>query len=136
MIVMTRLYSNENLPIELVKALRQLNHDVLTSYEAGRANQNIPDHDVLTFAVVDYRSVITLNRQDFIALHRSGIFHRGIIICKEDRDYRGQAETLNYYLENLGKAMENRLIRVQKQNQPKTQNQIFVVKDYPRKRSD
>ncbi|MFH7244506.1 MAG: DUF5615 family PIN-like protein [Spirulina sp.] len=133
---MARLYSNENLPIELVKALRQLHHDVLTSYEAGRANQNIPDHDVLTFAVGDYRSVITLNRQDFIALHRSGTFHRGIIICKEDRDYRGQAEILHYYLENLGHTMENRLIRVQKQNQPKAQSPIFVVRDYPRERSD
>lgn len=129
---MARLYSNENLPIDLVRFLRQFNHDVLTSYDAGRANQNIPDHEVLAFAIADNRSVITLNRQDFIRLHRSGIAHSGIIICKEDRNYQGQAEALHYYLETLGNAMDNRLIRVQKQNQPKAEGQIFIVKNYHR----
>lgn len=99
---MARFYSNENLPIDLVEALRQLNHDVLTSYEAGRANQNIPDQEVLAFATTDRRCVVTLNRQDFIALHRSGVSHSGIIICKEDRDYQGQAQALHGYLETSG----------------------------------
>lgn len=129
---MARFYSNENLPIDLVEALRQLNHDVLTSYEAGRANQNIPDQEVLAFATADHRCVVTLNRQDFIALHRSGVSHSGIIICKEDRDYQGQAETLHRYLETLGQAMDNCLIRVQKRNQPKSKAQVFVAKVYSR----
>jgi hypothetical protein len=38
-----RFYANENLMTELVETLRQLGHDVLTSYEAGNANQGIPD---------------------------------------------------------------------------------------------
>ncbi|AFZ48655.1 hypothetical protein Cyast_2712 [Cyanobacterium stanieri PCC 7202] len=36
-------YANENLPLVIVNGLRELNHDVLTSYEAGNANQGIPD---------------------------------------------------------------------------------------------
>jgi len=129
---MARFYSNENLPIDLVIALRQLNHDVLTSYESGQANQNIPDHEVLSFATADQRCVVTLNRQDFIALHRSGVTHSGIVLCREDRDYPGQAQALHRYLETSDPDLSNRLIRVQKQNQPKAKAQAFVVKDYTR----
>ena len=45
---MSRFYSNENLPLEIVKSLRKFGHDVLTSVEAGQANQGIPDNEVLT----------------------------------------------------------------------------------------
>ena len=34
---MTRFYTNE-IPLDLVKELRRLGYDVLTSYEAGQAN--------------------------------------------------------------------------------------------------
>ena len=44
---MARLYSNENFPRPVVEALRHRGHDVLTSLEAGRANQGIPDDEVL-----------------------------------------------------------------------------------------
>jgi len=33
---MARLYSNENLPNQVVRELRRLGHDVLTSADAGR----------------------------------------------------------------------------------------------------
>ena len=36
---MTEFYSNENFPQDLVNALKCLDHEVLTSYEAGQANQ-------------------------------------------------------------------------------------------------
>jgi hypothetical protein len=38
-----QFYSNENFPITMVNLLRSEGHDVLTSYEAGQANQGIPD---------------------------------------------------------------------------------------------
>jgi hypothetical protein len=45
----------------------------------------------------------------FIALHGSGISHNGIIICKTDRDYVGQAQTLHAYLqEELNKILWKR----------------------------
>jgi predicted nuclease of predicted toxin-antitoxin system len=67
---MASLYSNENFPKRVVDELRQLGHDVLTSYEAGRANQKIPDDQVLQFAISRNRAVLTLNRSDFIRLHQ------------------------------------------------------------------
>ncbi|OKH44754.1 hypothetical protein NIES2101_27815 [Calothrix sp. HK-06] len=128
---MADLYSNENFPFDIVTILRQKGHNVLTSYEAGQANQGIPDEQVLIFATQQNRVVITLNRDDFISLHRSNINHAGIIICKDDRDYVGQANTLDAYLkENTN--LSNRLIRIKKQNQPKSSQQIFVLQEYQR----
>ena len=115
----------------MVVELRQLGYNVLTSYEAGQANQGIPDDEVLSFALKQNLIVITLNRDDFLRLHRSGIEHFGIVICKEDRDYYGQAETLHNYLQSQG-SLTNRLLRVKKQNQPKSSSPIFVVQEYER----
>jgi len=67
---MAALYSNENFPRRVVEELRRVGNDVLTSYEAGRANQRIPDDQVLSFATGQQRAVLTLNRLDFIRLHR------------------------------------------------------------------
>lgn len=76
---MMRFYSNENFPLEMVKPLRNFGYDVLTSYESGRANQGISDDEVLAFAKSEQRIVITLNRDDFITLHRRDKEHAGII---------------------------------------------------------
>ncbi|MEG4579614.1 DUF5615 family PIN-like protein [Microcoleus sp. MON1_C5] len=47
---MARLYADEQYPYPVVELLRALGHDVLTVQEATRANQKIPDPDVLAFA--------------------------------------------------------------------------------------
>jgi hypothetical protein len=47
---MAKLYANENFRRKVVEALRELGHDVLTSFEAGNANLSIPDDAVLDFA--------------------------------------------------------------------------------------
>ena len=73
------LYANENFPFEMVIALRQCGYDVTTTYEAGQANKGIPDDEVLVFAQQQNRTVITLNRDDFVKLHRSGVQHCGIV---------------------------------------------------------
>ena len=128
---MARLYSNENFPLDIAKELRKLGHDVLTSYEAKKANQGISDPEVLAFATSQNRAIITLNREDFLKLHRSGISHAGIIICKDDRDYVGQAQIAHAYL--LGQDdLRNRLVRVKKQNQPSSSIQIFITQEYKR----
>ena len=54
---MVKFYSNENFPMDIVRELGRLGYDVLTSYDAGQANQGIPDEDVLTFATQQERSV-------------------------------------------------------------------------------
>ena len=48
---MARLYANENLPFPVVKELRRLVHDVLTTYESGQAGKATPDEDVLGFSL-------------------------------------------------------------------------------------
>lgn len=81
-----RLYSNENSPLPVVEALRRRGHDVLTTRDAGKSNEGIPDEDVLAFAIADPRAVLTHNRQDYIRLHRLNPDpeHAGIIACTRD----------------------------------------------------
>lgn len=53
--------------------------------EAGRANQRIPDNQVLAFAVEERRALLTLNRLDFFRLHQAALGrHFGIIACARD----------------------------------------------------
>lgn len=47
---MARFYADENFPLPVVLALRQLGHDVLTIQEDGKANLRLPDEDVLSAA--------------------------------------------------------------------------------------
>lgn len=126
---MVRFYANENLSASLVSELRQLGHDVLTSTEAGNANLGLSDTDVLAVATAADRCVVTFNRDDFLALHRSGIDHGGIIICKEDPDRQGLAQVLHDYL-TTQQTLQNRLIRILKQNQPGAAQPVFRVREY------
>jgi predicted nuclease of predicted toxin-antitoxin system len=80
---MARLYADEQFPREISEVLRTMGHDVLTVQEAGNANLGIPDDDVLAYAVLHSRAVVTLNRQDFIRLHKSSSDHFGIIVLYE-----------------------------------------------------
>lgn len=66
---MAAFYADEGFPLRVVEGLRRLGHDVLTAFEAGQANQRIPDEAVLEFAARSGRVVLTLNRWEFIALH-------------------------------------------------------------------
>ena len=66
---MAKLYVDENFPRPAVQALRELGHDVVTPHEAARANQRMPDRDVLADARTFSRVLVTLNRRDSI---RSG----------------------------------------------------------------
>ncbi|WP_445330275.1 DUF5615 family PIN-like protein [Tychonema sp. BBK16] len=59
---MARFYTDENFPLAVVELLRALGHDVLTAREAGNANLQIPDEDVLAFAASNNRTVLTRNR--------------------------------------------------------------------------
>lgn len=84
---MARLHANENFPVEVVYRLRELGHDVLTTHDVGRSNQGIEDESVLQFATQENRCVITINRKDFMRLHRDNPAHAGIIVCTQNRDF-------------------------------------------------
>ena len=55
---MARFYSNENFPSPVVRRLRQLGHDVVTSLETGDANWAVPDAEVLGFATAECRILL------------------------------------------------------------------------------
>jgi len=92
---MARLYANENFALPVALELRRLGHDVLTTHEAGKSDQSIPDDEVLQFACAEDRVVLTLNRKHFIRLHREGAVHRGIIACTYDPDFVAQAARID-----------------------------------------
>jgi hypothetical protein len=92
---MARFYSDENFPLPVVAALRQLGHDVLTIYEAGKANQRYPDDLILADASRDQRAVLTINRKHFKRLHNASAAHSGIVLCTYDPDFVGQAQRID-----------------------------------------
>ncbi len=110
-----RFYANENFPRQTVEALRGLGHDVLTSAEAERANKRVPDGEVLEFAVAEERTLLTINRKDFIRLHNlrpdTEPPHFGIVACKQDADFAGQGQRIHTAVAEES-PMNGKLIRV------------------------
>lgn len=84
---MGHLYANENFPLPVVERLRELGHDVLTTTDAGQSDQAASDEEVLAFAILQSRAVLTLNRKHFVRLHRDHDDHRGIVVCTFDADF-------------------------------------------------
>lgn len=108
---MARLYADEGFPLPVVEELRRLSHDVLTVQEAGQAGQKIPDSDVLAFAIVKRRAVLTRNRRHFIKLHRRSRAHAGIIVCTEEADFLAQAARIHQAILNCT-TLNDELIRI------------------------
>ena len=86
-----QFYADENIPLFVITELRNLGHDVLTVFEDGKANQKVPDEEILQRAAELGRVVLTLNRRDFKKLHSADNSHAGIFICTFDSDFFGQA---------------------------------------------
>lgn len=108
---MARLYSDEDFPGPATRRLRELGHDVLTVREAGHADRQMPDRAVLEFAHRVGRTVLTLNRRDFIRLHNSGVEHSGIVVCTNDRNYQSLAARIDQAI-LTNEPMGGRLIRI------------------------
>jgi hypothetical protein len=111
---MGRLYSNENFRLPVVEKLRALGHDVLTVRESGKADQAIPDKDVLLFAKQEKRALLTLNRRHFIKLHSQDPDHSGIIVCKFDPNFEAQADRIHAAMSGFG-SLAGQLVRVNRQ---------------------
>ena len=107
---MARLYSNENFTLLIVEILRELGHDVLTSYDSGKANQSIPDADVLAFATEQQQAVLTFNRKDFIKLHIADSNHVGIVVCTFDSNSEAVAQRIHLAISEID--LTGQLIRV------------------------
>jgi predicted nuclease of predicted toxin-antitoxin system len=110
---MANLYADEQFPLKATQHLRTLGHDVLTVQEAGNANRRISDDAVLAFATSQNRAVLTLNRRDFIRLHKQSTDHAGIIVCKDDSDKQQLAERCDRAIQ-AESLLAGKLVRVQK----------------------
>jgi predicted nuclease of predicted toxin-antitoxin system len=108
---MSHLYADEDFPLPVVEKLRELGHDVLTTEEAGKANQKIKDEDVLAFATSQDRAVLTYNRKDFIRLHKKTTNHAGIIVCSQDDDFAAMARRIDNAIKPFS-TLHGKLIRV------------------------
>jgi predicted nuclease of predicted toxin-antitoxin system len=108
---MAQFYSNENFPLPVVDKLRELGHDVLTIQETGKADQALPDAEVLDFATRENRAVLTLNRLHFIRLHRQQPKHAGIIVCTVDLNFAAQAARIHKAITDKD-SLTGQLIRV------------------------
>lgn len=108
---MADLYADEQFPKAAVGNLRDFDHDVLTVQDAGKRGDS--DKQVLEFATEQTRAVITINRKDFIRLHRENSEHGGIIACKQDNDWQRLATNVNQVIiEN--EPLKGKLIRVKR----------------------
>ncbi len=108
---MASFYADEQFPFQVTELLRNLGHDVLTVQEAGNANQRIPDDQVLTFAVGQERSILTVNRIDFIRLHRRDNQHFGIVVCTNNRNWEQFAARIDEAV-RTEESLRGKLIRV------------------------
>lgn len=111
---MARLYADEQFPLPVVKILRTLGHDVLTVQEANKAEQKIPDNEVLSYAISLNRAVLTLNRHDFIRLHKQNPQHQGIVICKSNSNWEQIAQRIHETVITFD-SLSGQLVRVNRQ---------------------
>ena len=115
---MAALYADENFAFPVVAALRAVGHDVLTALDDGKANQQIPDPDVLARAVVLGRALLTNNRKHFVRLHRASSAHAGIISCTSDLEFPALAGRIHAAITAVA-SLAGQLIRINKPNKPK-----------------
>jgi len=108
---MVRFYADEQFPFQVVELLRNLGYDVLTVQEAGNANQRIPDDEVLMFAISRERSILAINRIDFIRLHRCDDNHFGIVVCTNNRNWEQFATRIDETV-RAEESLQGKLIRV------------------------
>ncbi len=108
---MADCYADENFPLPVVEALRELGHKVLTTYESGKAGQAISDEDILAFAIGESRIMLTLNRRHFIRLHQATPDHSGMVVCTYDPDFEALAGRIHSELQAYSD-WTGRLVRI------------------------
>jgi len=108
---MAKLYADENFPLPTVEELRNIGHDVLTIEEDGKANQGYPDESVLIDASSSERSVLTMNRKHFRALHNQSQSHAGIILCTYNPDFIQLAQRIHAAIQEYD-SLDGQLLRV------------------------
>ncbi|WP_020606861.1 DUF5615 family PIN-like protein [Spirosoma spitsbergense] len=111
---MALLFADENFLMPAVVVLRELGHDVQTLLEIGQAGLAVPDDEVLQLSTSLNRCLLTLNRKDFIKLHRQSSNHAGIIICKADAAFAALAHRTHVCIQQQTNSLTGQLLRVQR----------------------
>jgi hypothetical protein len=106
-----RLFADEDFPLPAVLRLRELGHDVLTALEAGIANDEITDEEVLALASRLGRAVATHNRRHFRRLHFASPRHAGLILCTRDKKFVRLADRIHSQISSL-ESLDGQLISV------------------------
>ena len=76
--------------------------------------RSVPDDAVFVYAIAEQRIIITVNRKDFVRLHRENPEHFGIIVCTENPNIEVFAQCIDKILtENQGNCA-GKLLRVYK----------------------
>ena len=83
---LTLLLDEDSQAKQLVQQLQAAKHDVLTINEIDMVGA--PDSDVMAFAQLQNRVVLTRNCSDFYELHRNMPNHCGILAIYQDADPR------------------------------------------------
>ena len=109
--MIARFYANENFPLPVVIALLELGHDVPTTRDAGKANDAIPDEEVLRFAIGNGRALITHNRQDFMRLHCQNPDYEGILLRTDNPDFPALAAKVHVRLQAM-ESLKGQLVRI------------------------
>ncbi|MGL4464424.1 MAG: DUF5615 family PIN-like protein [Planctomycetia bacterium] len=112
---MARFCADENFPLPAVVELRKLGRDATTIHESGRAGEAVSDSEVLRLAAEEGRAVVTINRKDFIRLHRRNTDHAGIVACTDDVDFVALAVRIHQTVAEY-EDLHGRLIRVVRPN--------------------
>lgn len=85
-----KVYLDEDVPVQLAKAMRQRGMDVLTTQEAQMLETS--DEQQLAYAITQQRALLTHNKRDFVIIHKTylndGKEHYEIIVA--DRNTIGQ----------------------------------------------
>lgn len=108
------LLADENFPFPTVEHLRQMGHDVVTLLDLGKAEQAMPDKEVLQLATDLHRAILTFNRRDFIRLHRQSEEHAGIIVCTLDINFHRLADNIDRAMQKFP-SLEGRLLRISRE---------------------
>lgn len=108
---MTLLLADEQVSFRLVGLLKDAELDVLTINDLGKDDQSFPDTGVLALAHLLGRAVITFDRRDYSELHRQGVTHSGIILCKHNMPMHMLAHKI-IELAQSSEDISNTLVRI------------------------
>ncbi|WP_420457813.1 DUF5615 family PIN-like protein [Neolewinella sp.] len=105
------LFADENFDFPVVQGLIELGYDVITMVDLNAANRGLSDDLVLRMATDLDRAVLTINRRDFIRLHRKDNRHAGIIACTRNPNVPAFVKAIDQVLRDTDDC-SGRLLRV------------------------